>query len=78
MKFKEIKEKFMLYLKYRSIIWGIVWLVVGILGGNADRIVKYVPTLQYGTPQIEQKIQEYQKLKKELEKTKKELDKLRS
>lgn len=72
----EVVEKGRWYLRHRTKIWATVWFVVGIFGGNADRITEYVPTLKYGTPEIRQKLREYNELKEKLIETKKELDRL--
>lgn len=70
----EILKKGKWYFKYRGWIWGAVWFCVGLFGGNADRIKGYIPTLQYSTPEIQQKLQKYDELKQNYQKIRKELD----
>ena len=41
------KKYILWYLRYRVQIWSAVFFVVGIFGGNVDRIVKWIPTLNY-------------------------------
>jgi hypothetical protein len=73
---EEVMEKGAWYLKWRTQIWSTVFFLVGVFGGNADRIVEKVPTLQYTTPEVQQKLNEYNELKEKLIKMKKELDEL--
>lgn len=39
----EIKEKLAWYVKYRTTIWGVIWFVVGLVGGNVDRLQENLP-----------------------------------
>lgn len=49
------------YIRYRTTIWGIVWFIVGVFGGNVDRIVEKIPTLQYQQQEIQKNNEELQK-----------------
>ena len=62
------------YLKYRTTIWGVVWFCVGLFGGNVDRAQEYIPTLKYSTPEIQQKLNEYNELLEKARNLKKEID----
>lgn len=73
-----VVEKAKWYVKYRTTIWGIVWFLVGLFGGNVDRAKDYVPTLKYSDKQVEQKVEELEFYQEKVQEISKELDKLRS
>ncbi len=62
------------YLKYRTQIWSTVFMVVGAVGGSVATVQKYVPTLKYDTAQIEQKLQQVDKMSDQLIKIQETLD----
>ncbi len=65
------------YLKYRTQIWSTVFMVVGAVGGSVATVQKYVPTLKYDTAQIEQKLQQVDKMSDQLIKIQETLDSLK-
>jgi uncharacterized protein Yka (UPF0111/DUF47 family) len=70
---KEVIEKAKWYLKYRTQLWATVFMFVGLIGGNVDRIKNSVPTLKYDTTTMENKLND---IEKNLEKIEKVLDSL--
>ena len=42
------------YMRWRTTIWSTIFFVVGLFGGNIDRIIEKIPTLKYRTPTIEE------------------------
>jgi hypothetical protein len=69
----DLPAKVSWYMKWRTTIWGAVWFVVGLCGGNADRIQDYVPTLQYQQTETQLKTKEYNDLLAKLKQIKSEL-----
>jgi hypothetical protein len=65
------------YLKYRTQILVIGSLVIGFFGGNVDRITKWIPTLKYDTPTIEQKLNQVEEIEENLKKIREQLDELK-
>jgi len=59
--YNNIVKKAKWYVRYRTTIWGVVWFVVGVFGGNVDRIVEKIPTLKYQQQTIEKNSKELQK-----------------
>lgn len=65
------------YLKYRTQLWGGVFLVVGLLGGNVDRITAMLPSLKQDTTVIETKLKQLDDLTNRLVEIQKTLDQLK-
>jgi len=70
------------YMRWRTTIWSTVFFVAGLFGGNADRIVEKIPTLQYGQPEIQKKEdtinQQLDAVQEKIKKLQNDLDKLAS
>lgn len=53
----DLKKDIKWYLKYRNTIWNIIFFVVGVFGGNVDRIASWLPTLKtIDRPKIEKPV----------------------
>ena len=65
------------YLKYRTQLWGGVFLVVGLLGGNVDRITAMLPSLKQDTTVIEAKLKQLDDMSNKLVEIQKTLDGLK-
>ena len=62
-----MKEEIRWYIKHRTKIWSIIFLGVGLFGGNIDRIKSYLPSLNYNvSPQSETK-SEYKQLEMKID-----------
>ena len=72
----EIVGKAKWYLKYRTQLWAGVFMLIGIVGGNADRVKTWVPTLKYDTETIEQRLNQLDEISDKLIKIQDKLDKL--
>lgn len=66
------------YLKYRTQLWGGIFLVVGLLGGNVDRITAMLPSLKQDTTVIETKLKQLDDLTNKLVEIQKTLDQLKT
>jgi hypothetical protein len=52
-------------------------MIIGAVGGSVATVQKYVPTLKYDTAQIEQKLQQVDKMSDQLIKIQETLDSLK-
>ena len=72
---KRIVRDIRWYAKWRTTIWSTIWCAVGFFGGNVDRLMTYIPTLQYSNQEIKQKLDQFDQIQKSLNEIKNELDK---
>ena len=64
------------YLKYRTSLLVTGSLLIGLFGGNVDRITKWIPTLKHDTSTIEKQIEELKQIEKSFKDIQKRLDDL--
>jgi len=74
---RHVVPKVKWYLQYRTYIIVAGSLLIGFFGGNVDRITRWVPTLKYDTPTIEQKLKQIDEITENLKKIQKQLDELK-
>jgi hypothetical protein len=72
----EIREKAKWYLTYRTQLWAGIFLLVGLVGGNVDRVRSFFPTLKYDTDTVTQKLEQLDAMSDKLIKIQETLDKL--
>ena len=73
---EHVVPKLKWYLKWRTQIWSVMFMLIGIVGGSAATVQTYVPTLKYDTAAIEQKLQQLDSMSDKLIKIQETLDKL--
>ena len=79
---EDIKEKVVpkikWYLRYRTQLWATIFFVIGIVGGNADRIHNTIPTLKYDTAELEQKLQQIDEISEQILKIQETIENLKN
>jgi len=73
---EHVVPKIRWYLKWRTQIWSVMFMLIGIVGGSAATIQTYVPTLKYDTEVIEQRLEQVDKMSDQLIKIQEMLDKM--